>query len=80
MRNRKKQHVQFELKNELRRLRFDNGEMTQQQLANRLGISRQTVHSIERGKFNPSVKLALRIAKSFGKQLEEVFYLEEASG
>jgi len=53
-----------------------NGEMTQQELADKVGVTRQTIYAIETGKFNPSVKLALRIAKSFQVRLEEIFYLE----
>lgn len=67
----------MELKNNLRKLRFLNGETTQEQLAEALDVSRQTIHSIECGKFNPSVKLALAIAKHFKVSVEEVFYFEE---
>lgn len=65
-----------ELRNKLRLFRFMNGEMTQQELADKLGVTRQTIHAIEKGKFNPSTKLALQIAKAFGVSLEEIFYLE----
>ena len=65
------------LKNKLRLMRFMNGEMTQQELADRLDVSRQTIHSIEKGKFNPSVKLALLIAQVFKVQVEKIFYWEE---
>jgi len=65
------------LKNNLKKCRFLNGEITQEELAKRVEISRQTIHSIETGKFNPSVKLALLIAKEFNLKLEEIFYLEE---
>lgn len=65
-----------ELRNKLRLFRFMNGEMTQQELADKLGVTRQTIHAIETGKFNPSTKLALQIAKVFGVSLEEIFYLE----
>ena len=65
------------LKNKLRLMRFMNGEITQQELADRLNVSRQTIHSIEKGKFNPSVKLALHIAQVFKVQVEKIFYLEE---
>lgn len=64
------------LKNNLRKLRFQNGEMSQENLANLLNVSRQTVYSIEQGKFNPSVKLSLMIAKVFNVSLEDVFFLE----
>jgi putative transcriptional regulator len=64
------------LKNKLRTLRFMNGEMTQQELADKVGVTRQTIHAIESGKFNPSVKLALLIAKTFQVNVEDTFYLE----
>ncbi len=54
-----------------------NSEMTQQQLAKEVGVSRQTIIAIEKGKFNPSVRLALQIAKYFNTRIEEIFYLEE---
>ncbi len=67
----------MELKNNLRKLRFASGEMTQEELATALDVSRQTIHSIESGKFNPSVKLALAMAKLFKVSVEEIFYFEE---
>jgi putative transcriptional regulator len=51
--------------------------MSQLELANTVGVTRLTIHSIETGKFNPSVSLALKIAKFFNKALEEVFFLYE---
>lgn len=51
--------------------------MSQQGLANAVGVTRLTIHSIEKGKFNPSVALALKIARYFNKSLEEIFYLEK---
>ena len=51
--------------------------MTQQQLAKEVGVSRQTIIAIEKGKFNPSVRLALLIAKFFNTRIEEIFYLED---
>jgi putative transcriptional regulator len=65
------------LNNNLRRCRFEAGEISQQELANMVGVTRLTIHSIETGKFNPSVKLALKIADYFNKSVEEIFYLEE---
>ena len=65
------------LKNNLRRCRFEAEEISQQELANAVGVTRLTIHSIETGKFNPSVKLALKIAGHFNKSVEEIFYLEE---
>ena len=66
-----------ELKNKIREMRFFANEMTQQELADLVGVSRQTIISIEKGKYNPSVKLALKISKIFKKNVEEIFYLEE---
>ena len=71
-----KETVLIVLKNKLRTLRFMNGEMTQQELADKVGVTRQTIYAIETGKFNPSVKLALQIAKTFQVSVEEIFYLE----
>ena len=65
------------LKNNIRRYRFESGEISQQELANMVGVTRLTIHSIETGKFNPSVKLALKIANYINKSLEDIFYLEE---
>lgn len=61
------------LTNRIRRLRFDNGEMTQQQLADKASVTRQTIIAIEAGKYAPSLPLAFRIAAAFGLPLEEVF-------
>jgi len=65
------------LVNKLREMRFLHGEMTQQDLATKVDVSRQTIFSIEKSKFNPSVKLAILIAEVFNKKVEEIFYLEE---
>ena len=62
-----------EISNHIRRLRFDAGEMTQQQLADRVGVTRQTIIAVEAAKYSPSLELAFRIAMAFGKPLEEVF-------
>ena len=61
------------ISNEIRRLRFENGEMTQQALAEKIGVTRQTVNAIELGKYSPSLEVAFRIAGVFSKPLEEVF-------
>jgi putative transcriptional regulator len=61
------------LTNRIRRLRFDHGEMTQQQLADKASVTRQTIIAIEAGKYAPSLLLAFRIAAAFGLPLEEVF-------
>ncbi len=63
--------------NQVRRLRFDNGEMTQQQLAERVGVTRQTIIAIEAGKYAPSLSLAFRLARTFGVSIEQVFQYEE---
>ena len=68
-----------ELKNRIRRLRFDHDEMTQQELANRAGVTRQTIIAIEGGKYSPSLMLAFRIARVFGLGVEEVFEYEGTS-
>ncbi|MEO6213406.1 MAG: helix-turn-helix transcriptional regulator [Vicinamibacterales bacterium] len=59
--------------NHIRVLRFHHGGMTQQQLAEQIGVTRQTVNAIEAGKYSPSLEVAFRIAAVFGKPLEEVF-------
>ena len=66
-----------QLSNMIRRLRFDAGEMTQQALADKVGVTRQTIIAIEQGRYAPSLPLAMKIARAFGKQVEEVFQLEE---
>jgi putative transcriptional regulator len=66
-----------ELKNRIRKLRFENGEMTQQQLADKVGVTRQTIIAIEADKYSPSLILAFRIAKAFNVPLEEVFQYEQ---
>jgi putative transcriptional regulator len=61
------------LSNDVRRLRFENGQMTQQQLADSVGVTRQTIIAIEAGKYAPSLPLAFRIAHTFGVSIEQVF-------
>lgn len=65
-----------QLKNRIRRLRFDHGEMTQEELARRVGCTRQTIIALEQGKYVPSVTLAFRIARTFGVPVEDVFQYE----
>ena len=65
-----------ELKNKIRRFRFDNDEMTQEELANRVGVTRQTIIALEAGKYVPSLGLAFRIARAFGVKVEDVFQYE----
>jgi putative transcriptional regulator len=61
------------LSNQIRRLRLDNGRMTQQDLADKVGVTRQTIIAIEAGKYSPSLPLAFRIAQTFGVPIENVF-------
>lgn len=65
------------VKNRIRRLRFDHNEMTQEELANKAGCTRQTIIALEQGKYVPSIELAFRVAKAFGVPLEEVFQFED---
>jgi putative transcriptional regulator len=69
------------LGNNLRRLRFEHGEISQQALANAVGVTRLTIHSIEKRKFIPSTLLALKLSRFFGKPIEDIFFIvdEEAS-
>ena len=62
------------IRNEIRRLRFEHGEMTQQDLADKIGVTRQTVNAIEQGKYSPSLEAAFRIAAVFDTPLEGVFH------
>jgi putative transcriptional regulator len=64
------------LKCQIRRLRFDHGEMTQQDLAERVGVTRQTIIALEAGRYAPSLLLAFRIARVFQASVEEVFQYE----
>jgi putative transcriptional regulator len=59
--------------NEIRRLRFEHGEMTQQELADKTGVTRQTINAIEQGKYSPSLEVGFRIAVAFGVGIEKVF-------
>ena len=59
--------------NQIRRLRFEHGEMSQSELAQKIGMTRQTVAAIEAAKYSPSLEAAFRIAQVFGVQLDEVF-------
>ena len=61
--------------NNLRRCRFDKDELSQEALAEAVGVTRQTILSIEKGKFVPSTLLALKLARFFNKSVEEIFYL-----
>jgi len=66
-----------EISNSIRRLRFDYGEMTQQQLADKAGVTRQTIIATEQGKYCPSLSLAFRIAKAFNVGIDDVFEYKE---
>lgn len=65
------------MKTNLRRLRFERGELSQQRLAEMVSVSRQTIVSIEKGNYAPSVKLALLLAEALETSVEELFTLEE---
>ena len=62
-----------EITNTIRRLRFDHDEMTQETLAQRVGVTRQTIIALEAGRYTPSLSLAFRIARAFGVTVEDVF-------
>ncbi len=65
------------LTNQVRKLRFENGQMTQQQLADRVGVTRQTIIAIEAGKYAPSLPLAFKLARTFDVPIEQVFQYDE---
>ena len=65
-----------EISNQIRRLRFEHGEMTQQELAELIGVTRQTVNAIELGKYSPSLEVAFKIAAVFGKTIPEIFQFD----
>ena len=67
----------YSIKNRIRVLRFQNGEMTQEELAQKAGVTRQTINAIEAAKYSPTLELAFRIAKVFHEPLENVFQYEE---
>ncbi len=67
------------ISNNIRRLRFENDEMTQQKLADLAGVTRQTIVAIEKGKYSPSLELAFKIALAFNVPLENVFSYDEAT-
>lgn len=71
---------QAQIVNSIRRLRFDAGEMTQAALADRVGVTRQTIVAIEQGRYSPSLEVAFRIARAFGRPLEEVFQYAAGEG
>jgi putative transcriptional regulator len=65
--------------NSIRALRFANGEMTQAELADKVGVTRQTVIAIEQGRYSPSLEMAFQIARVFGVSLDEVFQYPEVA-
>jgi len=66
--------------NEIRRLRFANGEMTQADLAQRIGVTRQTIIAIEQGRYSPSLEMAFQIADVFDVPLDKVFQYQNQEG
>jgi putative transcriptional regulator len=67
------------ISNTIRKLRFEAGEMTQEQLAQKVSVTRQTIIALEAGKYLPSLYLAIKIARVFGRQVEEVFIVQDAA-
>ena len=65
--------VKYRINNNIRKLRFFQNEMTQQQLAEKVGVTRQTIIAMEQGKYSPSLELAFRTALAFNVPLDEVF-------
>lgn len=71
--------ARHQIGNQIRRLRFEAGEMTQKDLAERVGVTRQTIVAIEAAKYSPTLELAFQIARVFGRPLEEVFFYGEGT-
>lgn len=71
--------AETQIQNDIRKLRFLTDEMTQQDLADKVGVSRQTIVAIEKGKYSPSLELAFKIARVFNSPLEDVFSYEPNS-
>ncbi|NMH60055.1 helix-turn-helix transcriptional regulator [Alteromonas ponticola] len=67
----------FVITNKIRELRFFADEMTQSALAEQVGVTRQTIMAIEKGKYSPSLEVAFKIAQAFGKPLQDVFFYEK---
>ncbi len=65
------------VRNSIRTLRFHHGEMTQQELADRVGLTRQTIIAVEQGRYSPSLEAAFKIARAFGVPLDEVFQYDD---
>jgi len=68
--------AKLNITNNIRRLRFENDEMTQKELAERVGVTRQTIIAIEKAKYAPSLELAILISRALGRTLEEVFVVD----
>jgi len=68
--------IQIKVQNNIRKFRFQNDEMTQEELAEKAGVSRQTIIAIESGKYVPSLELAFRIAEAFKVSISEIFIYE----
>jgi len=68
--------ARLHITNRIRRLRFDADEMTQKELAERVGVTRQTIVAIENARYSPTLELAFQIARTFGMPLDEVFMVE----
>ena len=66
--------------NQIRRLRFEHGEMTQAELAQRIGVTRQTIIAIEQGRYSPSLEMAFQIARALDVALDDVFRFESPEG
>ena len=71
--------TKLKITNNIRRLRFDLDELTQKDLAEMVGVTRQTIVAIENAKYSPTLELAILISRVFGKPLEEVFNIEDAN-
>jgi putative transcriptional regulator len=69
--------AKLKISNNIRRLRFDADEMTQKALAEAVGVTRQTIVAIEKAKYSPTLELAVRISRVFGRSLEDVFIVED---
>ena len=67
----------IQIENTVRKLRFNNDEMTQQQLAEEVGVSRQTIVAIEKYKYTPSLDLAFKIALAFDMEIQDVFFIHQ---
>jgi putative transcriptional regulator len=67
------------IRNNIRTMRFNHNEMTQKELADKVGVTRQTIIAIEKGEYSPSLELAFRIARVFNSPLEEVFTFDDTA-